>query len=360
MMLRDGKKKCDPALLVSLLSVVLLLSLSASRFQEVADTNILRIRLERAIRGSTYTVDTNLLNFLQSQEFVTENPRVAWLGGYYILSQTGSYPAAKRLWAMSPVYSAKILAFNSQFADDKTKALVAATVASELDSSSLEVRRALVYSLIANERWSEASHELDTLLSLIPDDPDLNAMRGLVEYKSGGSVEKAEQLLLRAKALDPKWIPTYSYLDNFYRNYGTLDQVEEVALEGLSVSLESKSLYSYNFEGSLVDVYLRQEKLDKIPPYLDSGLRAFPQDPWWNALAGDYYLKRGSFAQAVQHFSVTVKTTKDPSVFVGWGDSYKGLGDQANALRAYCQALAIDPAFSPALKRLAEIEARCP
>jgi len=341
-----------PRQLALLLIMLLLFGLGGARISEIVSTNLLAVRLERAIYGSARETDAALLADLQSPGFVTRSPRVAWWGGYTLLARTSSYAAARRIWAMAPAFSAAMLAQNASRADDKTTALEAARAAFELDPAALEVRRAYADALVASEKWPEAARRLVDFLAERPDDAAFTGMRGFVEYKGGGSTSRAEELLLQARALDPKLIRTCLYLADFYKVYGTQDQVEAAALEGLRVSIEAKSLYSYNFEDLLVEVYLRQGKLDKIPPYLDSLMMAFPEDARLNSIAGEYYLRAGIFDRAIRHYLFTVKTIPDPKIFIDLGDAYEGIGDQENALGAYCQALSLDNHHPVASQRL--------
>ncbi|MDD5369038.1 MAG: tetratricopeptide repeat protein [Anaerolineaceae bacterium] len=346
-------------LLLFLLCAILLV-LRWNSLAQVASANALALRLNHASFTEAQTVDPGLLSLLQSPGFQTRSRNIAWWGGSLILKQTGSYNAAKKLWAMAPAYSANNLAVYSYAVTDKAESLEAARAAFAVDPARLEVKLALVEALISNEMWQEASEKLDEFLKEAPEDASFTAMRGYVEYKNDGSAKKAEQLLLRAKAQDPKLIRPYLYLVNYYQNFGTSDQVETVALEGLEVSTEAKSDYSYNFIGSLVDSYLREGKLDQVLPYLESGLGKFPQDPWWNNMAGEYYLKKGIYPLAIQHFTVALHTYQDPGIFVKWGDSYQGAGDLENARLAYCRALAINPEFPLALQHIQEMGAACP
>jgi tetratricopeptide (TPR) repeat protein len=327
---------------------------------ELAMSNSLMLRLAKGMLSSSESLDSTLISSQQVMDLSQRNPRIAWASGLYIFKKQGSYSEAYRVWNLAPAYSAESLSRVVWLLEDKSQQLSLAQLSVELDPSSINARETLAKVLVANGMWEEAKRQLDIVLLSKPNDANLYAMRGLVEYKKGGSTTKAAQLLLHAKVLDPDLIQTYLYLDSYYHEFGTLDQVAANALDGLAAAQRAQSLYRYNFDGILVDVYLRQGQLDKIAPYLETGLQYFPQGPWWNQLAGEYYAKLGQFSVAIEHYRIAAPALGNPDVFVDWGDSYRGLGDEANAMRAYCQALALRPGLTNAVQRVAVLGGKCP
>ena len=343
-----------------LLPLIIILIFPLPSLLSSLQTNLINLRLTQNIYNPTQPSDADLFDQLLSQDFNTTNDMTAWWGGYYLLTQTNSFALAQQLWNQSPTFSADILARNSLVAEDKAIGLSAATTAYRLDPSSLKNQHALAEALIQNEAWQEAADRLDEFLLNNPDEATLTAMRGYVEYKRGGSNEKAQELLLRAKSLDPSLIRTYLWLVNFNQTINQYETVVSFALEGLLVAEQAKSLYSFNFEGALVDAYLRLGQLEKIEPLLESGIHAFPDSSWWNLMAGKYYMKQGVFDQAQYYFSMAARDTQDVGILADWGDSFMALGDVENAIITYCKVLAINHTFNRVIDQLNQLGATCP
>ena len=329
----------------------------SNMLEEAVQDNLLRLRLERVVHQIPVPADAKLLGFLRGLGFSTQNPRVAWLAGYYVLSQTRSYAAASRFWAMAPAYSAEMLVLYSRTAADKTEALMAATAASELAPSALTTQRALADALIANAQWQEASHQLDRLLSVLPDNADLYAKRGLVEYQGGGSPERALELLSHAQELDPSNRLAPGYLINFYQTYRDPDELEALLIQLLTNN--STPALNAGFYASLAELYIRQGDLPVALPPLNSALALDPQSAWINSIAGGYYYRQQLYEQAAMHYEVAADEYDDPLIWVRLGDSYAELEHYAQAMEAYCTALEHDKTNTDIIDLLSELGASC-
>lgn len=326
------------------------------RFVAALHTNVLRVRLERLVHLASAPPDPEMLNLVQSSSIATDGPGLVWLAGYYVLTQTGSYTEAARVWAFAPKHSAQALSLNSARSDDKVRQVAAARTAYQLNSASSDVRRVWVEALIADGGWKEAASQLDILLSENPNDALLNAKRGLVEDKRGGSAEVAKGFLLRARELDPLSGEVMNSLVNHYRDYGTVEELEQLLLAAASTGDAS---YRFGFYCKLIDLYLRQDQLSKIPASLEAALAIAPQHPWINRLAGEYFLRTNQYPEAIRHFSVALVEDRTATLLIALGDAWLGSGDQIEAMRAYCEARASDSDLEAAEQRLSSMGVAC-
>ncbi len=343
-----------------LLPIILILSFLLISNQESIQTNLLNLQLSKATYNSENDPNPNLKSRLTSPDFNSKNSVTTWWGGYYLLTQTNSFAQAESIWELSPAFSSDMLVRNANVAENKEIRLEAAKTAYKLAPTSMEAKYALVDALLQNEEWQQATQSLDEFLMQTPNDATLLAIRGYTEYKGGGSNEKAEELLLQAKSLDPSLIRTYLLLVNFNQSVNHYETVVTYALEGLQVAEQAKSWQAKSFEGFLVDAYLKLGQFNNAFVYLEPGLKTSPEATWWNYLAGQYYYKMGLYQEAVDYYLIAAKDSQDISIITGLGDSYLAIGDDPNAINAYCKALSIVPKFSLVLEKLNNLNAHCP
>jgi len=343
----------------SLLPIILILTFLFLSSQESLQTNLLNLQLSKAIYNPENEPHPTLINQITSLNFNSNNPLAAWWGGYYLLSKSGSFETAKTIWEEEPAFSSVMLVKNANKIKNDTKLLKTAKIVFELEPESLSSKILLADALLKNGQWEKAAEFLDKSLAFFPNDDELLAMRGYAEFKQGGSVLKAEVFLNEARKINPDQIRVYLYYLYMYQTHGTQDQVIEIAIDGLDVSKKQNHIYINIFEGHLVDAYIRQSKLEKVPEHLESMLLRSPNSDWFNMLAGKYYMKIGNFKEAEKFYSKAVEIKPGEYYYFMWGKSLISIGNINKAIEAYCKAIELDPNYSLVKQELLKLNRSC-
>ncbi|QKE41673.1 MAG: PEP-CTERM system TPR-repeat protein PrsT [Ferrovum myxofaciens] len=165
----------------------------------------------------------------------------------------------------------------------------------------------------------EALKTLTPLLGTEQTDPETNALAAQI-YTDSGDFEKASQVL----ALSAQKNPQNAVLRT------------QLALTLLATGQENRAISDLE----------AASKLD--PNYLQAD----------NALALTY-LGNKNYDKALKYIQLLInKNPKNPNFYNLQGAAYIGLGNWANAQTSFTQALALDPAYSPAALNLAQISVK--
>ncbi len=201
--------------------------------------------------------------------------------------------------------------------------------------------------------YEEAQKDLSQFVSASPKNPYARKMLARVELKEHQPQEALKTLtpLLGAEPTDAE---TSALAAQIYTELGDFEKASKILALSAQENPQNAvlrtqlalSLLATGQEGRAISDLEAASKLD--PNYLQAD----------NALVLTY-LGSKSYDKALKHTQLLIsKNPKDPNFYNLQGAAYIGLNDLTAAQKSFTQALALDPAYSPAALNLAQLSVK--
>lgn len=220
--------------------------------------------------------------------------------------------------------------------NDCAKALgfYAKALAKEPSDTFTLARRAIC--LQSQGKAKESVVGLDEAIARSPDDPTLLANRAYANAMAG-KLNEAERDLKAATALDPQ-------LPGLFEVEGVIAEGREnyqAAVDAFTKALEAKPGEPFDLLHR-AQAYARLGEDDKALADSEQVLKAHPDTPDLRVLRANIFLKRAQRDAVAKEVELLAKENpKSDYALVAAGKTYARLGMQAEAMRAFDQALAI-------------------
>jgi tetratricopeptide (TPR) repeat protein len=281
--------------------------------------NIPSFELAYLGRGLTYLKNSDYPSAYEDFIFYLDNRPYDYRGWYYAgrcALQMKQYPKAMEYLAqvieLQPLYSRGYFELgNAYYATNRfEQAILNYNHALELEAELIEARRRLGESYYHRHSFILASSEFKKLLTVIPDDPEVNFMMGITVYKLA--------------ALN-------QYIDEFLELYGISNQ-DEIAAKKQKNDSEKQHIYdeiiSYfnkaqsvrsNFFEATFNLALTYQELgqpDSALKYYNKTLEMNPELVKVRLILARFYERQGKYDMALEEYKKAVRI--DPGYFINY------------------------------------------
>ncbi len=190
-------------------------------------------------------------------------------------------------------------------------------------------------------------------LELEPQSARIRQQAGLIEVMDG-NFEAAERHFRLAHALDPTDTVILVNLAQCNQQLGNSSEAETLFRK--AISIDGKSAEPRQ---RLVDLLMRESKLDAALEAATDYAAAMPTDPQANLQLGTILAAKGDSTQAVEQLEIAARSdSPPPEANYLLGNVHRAAGDTVAARRHYETELEHYPKNADALNRLAELVAR--
>jgi tetratricopeptide (TPR) repeat protein len=260
----------------------------------------------------------------------------------------------------------------------EASARAAYTKALELDPQNVEAIGGLVALDLQNKQLAPAVSRIDTALAKQPDNLQLMTVAARV-YDTAGQPDKAEQVLRRAVAADPRFLTSYELLAQLYMKQRKLDAARAefegivkrepravgprtmvgIILQAQGKREEAKRWYQATVvdlgtapiaANNLAYIYAEEGSNLDVALQLASGAKKdLPDNPQVNDTLGWVYYKKDLAGLAIGPLEEAAKKIPDsPEIQYHLGMAYAKTSDTAKARAALERALRLNPQFADA------------
>ena len=196
-----------------------------------------------------------------------------------------------------------------------------------------EAHLALGVVSLGQGRSAEAAASLAKAQELAPGNDDVSR-RIAAAYDALGREEEAESMYKRAAALRPSYWRHVNDLGAFYLHRGRIEEAKAQFRETIRLSPERHTGYA-----NLAGAHLLAGEIEQAEPLLQATIRIRPSDGAHNNLGFVYY-STGRYREAAEQYEKAIQLAPEDPIYQGnLGDSYRQLGDRANAERYYLRAI---------------------
>lgn len=162
---------------------------------------------------------------------------------------------------------------------------------------------------------------------------------GVLRVAVGNDTAGAVNAFQRAIELQPEYVYSYCLLCQTYYQAGEYEKAMETARVLMNRFPQSSCGYTY-----AVDVFRQWNDLASAEEMLLVGLDAVPKEPGLWARAAEVHYAQAQVSDAMKDWSTAIQLCPDCWQYEKrLGDAYRNLGDSAQALAHYREALRLDP-----------------
>jgi Flp pilus assembly protein TadD len=176
-------------------------------------------------------------------------------------------------------------------AQDKADALLAQ------DPKDPQVHAMVASLLSARAKPTAAIAEMETAVSLAPDQSQYRIALGLLEIKAN-QVDKAELTLKNAVAVDPKSVSPLIALGGYYLQYNRYAEAQQQFLHAKDLEPTNPEVWS-----DLARVQLAQGKMADAEHIMQQAKQELSRDPKGYRLLGDFYLSTNQVDKALAEYA---------------------------------------------------------
>lgn len=204
-------------------------------------------------------------------------------------------------------------------------------------------------------------------------------------YESAGNLQRAQESLEKAVAINQSLVEARSNLGNIYMQTNRIDDAifqyrnalqwnpddarvhnnlgNAYSKKGWQDSAIAQYRQSIQNDPNLIDaykniavIYCELKSFDLAITNLQKALVKEPKEPVLYIQLGGAYLQKGSFKEALAQLNKAVSLQPNSAqAYYNFGLCYKGLGNEKSEIDAYKKALSIQPNMPPALVSLGNV-----
>lgn len=184
-----------------------------------------------------------------------------------------------------------------------------------------------VAALIRDNRIADAERQLNSILSLVPNEAAALDLLGTIRAKQG-RLSEAESLFTRAIRIDPQLIGAHMNLAYLYLLKGAHDKTASELREVLRIEPRNADA-AYK----LAWLLLSQGQLDACITVIDEARQSQPPSAPLLVLLGDAYLRKENLDKAEENYLLALKEhATDADAMLGLASIYHSRGDANTAI----------------------------